>query len=143
MVRAVARRYEEEGLESAPHEKPRLVHIGWCALIIALSLPLIEHPHVSWTPRLFIAPGVLAVLSTTVAFSVQSWAQSVLPSTHIAPVLILEPVFAWITSYVVMGERLRLRPASGAVFILAVVALTEVIPQSHVPSTNEAWEKWE
>jgi len=28
MVRAVARRYEEEGLESAPHEKPRLVHIG-------------------------------------------------------------------------------------------------------------------
>jgi len=33
-------------------------------------------------------------------------AQSVLPATHMALLLTLEPVFAWITSFLVMGERL-------------------------------------
>jgi drug/metabolite transporter (DMT)-like permease len=50
----------------------------------------------------------------------------------------MEPVFAWITSFVFMGERLGLRPASGAVLILVGIALTELIPQPHVPSAHEA-----
>jgi drug/metabolite transporter (DMT)-like permease len=115
-----------------------LLQVGFCAIFMALSLPLIEHPRIAWTPRLAMALGIAAVLSTAVGFSVQSWAQSVLPPTHTALLLTLEPAFAWITSFLVMGERLGLRPACGAGLILAAIALTELMPQPHVATAHEA-----
>jgi drug/metabolite transporter (DMT)-like permease len=115
-----------------------LLQVGFCAVFMAASLPFIEHPHIAWTPRLAIALVIAAVLATAAAFSIQSWAQSVLPSTHIALLLTLEPVFAWITSFLFMGERLGLRPATGALLILAAIALTELVPQPHVPTAHEA-----
>jgi len=115
-----------------------LLQVGFCMVFMALSLPLIEHPHLHWTPRLAIALASAAVLSTAAAFSIQSWAQAVLPSTHIALLLTLEPVFAWITSFVFAGERLGARPACGALLILAAIALTELMPQPHLPSAHEA-----
>ena len=114
-----------------------ILQVGFCAVFMALSLPLIEHPHVVWTLRLGIALAVAAVLATAAAFSIQSWAQSILPATHMALLLTLEPVFAWITSFAVMGERLGLRPATGALLILAGIALTELVPQPHVPTAHE------
>ena len=105
---------------------------------MAISLPFIEHPHVHFTPRLITALVIAAVLATAAAFSIQSWAQSILPSTHTALLLTLEPVFAWITSFLVTGERLGLRPASGAVLILIGIAITELVPQPHVPTAHEA-----
>jgi drug/metabolite transporter (DMT)-like permease len=115
-----------------------LLQVGFCAVFMALSMPLIEHPQIAWTPRLAVALGVAALLATAAAFSIQSWAQSVLPPTHIALLLTLEPVFAWITSFLVMGERLGLRPGCGALLILAGIALTELMPQPHVPAAHEA-----
>ncbi|HME58879.1 MAG TPA: DMT family transporter [Terracidiphilus sp.] len=115
-----------------------LLQVGFCAVFMALSMPLIEHPQITWTPRLAVALGIAALLSTAAAFSIQSWAQSVLPPTHIALLLTLEPVFAWITSFLVTGERLGLRPACGALLILAGIALTELMPQPHVAAAHEA-----
>jgi drug/metabolite transporter (DMT)-like permease len=115
-----------------------LMQVGFCALFMALSLPLIERPHIVWTPKVIAALAVCAVFSTAVAFSIQSWVQSVLPPTHTALLLTLEPVFAWITSFLVMGERLGLRPASGALLILAGIALTELMPQPHLATAHEA-----
>lgn len=115
-----------------------LLQVGFAAVFMALSLPLIERPQLHWTPRLALALLLAAVLATAVAFSIQSWAQAVLPATHMALLLTLEPVFAWITSYLAAGERLGLRPASGAVLILAGIALTELVPQPHLPSAHEA-----
>jgi drug/metabolite transporter (DMT)-like permease len=115
-----------------------LLQVGFCALFMAMSLPLIEYPQVTWTPRLFTALTIAAVLATAAAFSIQSWAQSVLPSTHTALIMTMEPVFAWITSFLIMGERLGARPASGAILILAGIAITELMPQPHVPTAHEA-----
>lgn len=116
-----------------------LLQVGWCAIFMALSLRFIERPHILWTPRIFIALAIAAVLATAAAFSIQSWAQSILPPTHTALILTLEPVFAWITSFLVLGERLGLRPAAGALLILTGIALTELIrPPAHVPTAHEA-----
>ncbi len=126
------------------HASPRiafqplaLLQVGFCAIFMALSLPIIEHPHLAWTPRVVIALAVAAVLATAAAFSIQSWAQSILPTTHTALILTLEPVFAWITSFLFLGERLGLRPAIGALLILSGIALTELVPQLHVPTAHE------
>lgn len=115
-----------------------LLQVGFCAVFMAASLPFMERPHIDFTPRLIVALAIAAALATAAAFSIQSWAQSILPSTHIALLLTLEPVFAWITSFLFMGERLGLRPATGALIILCGIALTELVPQPHVPTAHEA-----
>jgi drug/metabolite transporter (DMT)-like permease len=121
------------------HFKPlALLQVGFCALFMGISTPMLEHPHIDLTPRLAIALAVAAVLATAAAFSIQSWAQSILPATHTALIMTLEPVFAWITSFLFLGERLGLRPASGAVLILAGIAITELVPQPHVSTAHEA-----
>jgi len=115
-----------------------ILQVGFCALFMALSLPFIEHPQIHWTPRLGLALAIVVLLATAAAFSVQSWAQSVLPASHMALLLTMEPVFAWVTSFVVMGERLGARPAVGALLILAGIVLTEMFPPPHVPTAHEA-----
>lgn len=115
-----------------------LLQVGFCALFMAASLPFLERPHVDWTPGLFSALAIAAVLATAAAFSIQSWAQSILPPTHTALILTMEPVFAWITAFLVMGERLGLRPGLGALLVLAGIAITELIPQPHLPTAHEA-----
>ena len=121
-----------------PFQPLAILQVGFCTLFMAISLPVIEQPHIHFTPRLVAALVIAAALATAAAFSIQSWAQSILPSTHTALILTLEPVFAWITSFLFTGERLGLRPASGAILILAGIALTELVPQPHVPTAHEA-----
>ena len=121
-----------------PFRPLAILQVGFCTLFMAVSLPFIERPQVHFTPRLIIALVIAAALATAAAFSIQSWAQSILPSTHTALLLTLEPVFAWITSFLLMGERLGLRPTSGAILILIGIGITELIPQPHVPTAHEA-----
>jgi len=121
-----------------PFQPLALLQVGFCTGFMAISLPLTEHPHIHFTTRLWIALGIAAALATAAAFSIQSWAQSILPSTHIALLLTMEPVFAWITSFLFTGERLGLRPASGALLILIGIAMTELLPQPRVPTAHEA-----
>jgi len=79
------------------------------------------------TPRLVWALLITAIFATAVAFPVQAWAQQFLPPTHAALVFALEPVFAWVTSYVVLGERLGVRASIGAVLIMAGVLVSELM----------------
>lgn len=127
------------------HTSPRiafqplaLLQIGFCSLFMIVSTPVLERPQMHLTPRLILALAIAAILATAAAFSIQCWAQSILPATHTALILTLEPVFAWITSFLFLGERMGLRPASGAIIILAGIAITELIPQPHVPTAHEA-----
>lgn len=121
-----------------PFQPLALLQIGFCSFFMIVSTPILEHPHMHLTRRLILALVIAAVLATAAAFSIQSWAQSILPATHTALILTLEPVFAWMTSFLFLGERLSLRPASGAIVILTGIALTELVPQPHVPTAHEA-----
>jgi drug/metabolite transporter (DMT)-like permease len=99
---------------------------------------LIERPRIHWTPLLGFSLPFMALVATAAAFSIQTWAQSVLPPTHMALILTLEPAFAWLTSFLVLGERLAAEPAVGALLILGGILLTELVPAPHAPSAHEA-----
>jgi drug/metabolite transporter (DMT)-like permease len=109
------------------------LQIGFAALFMLLTLPLGEHPHAVFTPRLMLALGVTSVLATAAAFTIQSWAQKHLPPTHTAVILSLEPVFAWLTALLFFDERLGTRALAGAGLILAGIALTELVPVAASP----------
>jgi drug/metabolite transporter (DMT)-like permease len=120
-----------------PFEQLAVLQIGFCAAFMAASMPLLEHPWMHPSPRLLVALLVTAVLATAVAFAVQSWAQRFLPATHTALILALEPVFAWLTSFLVLGETLGRRGAAGALLILSAIALTELGPAPVQPTAHE------
>ena len=103
-------------------------------LLMAASIPLLEKPHVVWSPRVVAAILVTALLATAAAFSIQAWAQQFTPPTHTALIFVLEPVFAWASSYVVLKERLGTRAGLGALLILAGVLLSELKGSASQPS---------
>ena len=118
-------------------EQLAVLQVSFAALFMGLSLPLLEHPFVHWSPRVIIALLIAALLATAAAFTIQSWAQQFIPATHTALLFTLEPVFAWLTSFVFLGERLGLRSGTGALLILAGIALSELLPQRIQPTAHE------
>lgn len=102
--------------------------IAVATLLMLVTLPLGGRPHLHVTPVLLVALAVTGLLATAVAFTIQSWAQRHLSPTHTALILTLEPVFAWLTSLLFLGERLSPRALSGAGLILGGILLTELLP---------------
>ncbi|MGI9104355.1 MAG: DMT family transporter [Terriglobales bacterium] len=97
-----------------------------CAALMFATVPVIEHPHAIWSSRVIWAILVTGLLGTGAAFTIQAWAQQFTPPTHTALIFLLEPVFAWITSYIVLHERLGLRAGVGAMMILAGIIVSEL-----------------
>jgi drug/metabolite transporter (DMT)-like permease len=89
-----------------------------------------ETPRLAWRPAVVWAILVTGLVCTALAFTVQAWAQQYTTSTRTALIYMLEPVFAWITSFLVAGEGLSGRAAVGAAFILGGVLLVEVKPSN-------------
>jgi drug/metabolite transporter (DMT)-like permease len=105
-----------------------VTQIGAAALWSLLLFRWMETPRVEWQPAVVYAILVTALLATALAFTVQAWAQRFTSSTRTALIYMLEPVFAWLTSYFLVGEGLSTRAALGAVLILSGVVLVELKP---------------
>jgi drug/metabolite transporter (DMT)-like permease len=127
------------------HVSPRLplgalavLQLAFCTLVMAIALPLFEHPRLNLSPRLIVALLIAGVLATAVAFTVQSWAQQRISAARTALILALEPVFAFLTSYLFFGERLSARASLGALLILGGIAFTELLPQGTRATAHEA-----
>ena len=110
-----------------PFQQVAFLQVVTAAAMMFVLAPVVESPHVVWSSRVILAIVVTGILGTAVAFTIQAWAQQFLPPTNTALIFSLEPVFAWLTSYVVLGERLGARAAVGAALILAGVLVSEIL----------------
>jgi drug/metabolite transporter (DMT)-like permease len=90
------------------------------------ALPLDRSLKLHWTGGLVLALVVTSILATGFAFSVQNWAQQYTPPAHTALIFALEPVFAALTSFVVVGERMGGKVIVGSALILAGMVVSEV-----------------
>ncbi len=95
-------------------------------LLSFASLPIDRSRLLHWTWGLAAAIVVTAVFATGFAFSVQNWAQQYTPPAHTALIFALEPVFAALTSRVVVGERLGTKALLGAGLILLGMIISEL-----------------
>jgi drug/metabolite transporter (DMT)-like permease len=89
----------------------------------------------SWS--LLIGISICAVFATAVAFSIQLWAQQYTTPGHAAILFTLEPVFAVLTSYLFLGERLALRAIFGAAFVLAGILIAELLGPAAAPESPQ------
>jgi drug/metabolite transporter (DMT)-like permease len=113
-------------MQKHPFEPVATVEAITCAALMFFTVPFVEHPHVVWSSRVIAAVLVTGLLGTGAAFTIQAWAQQFTPPTHTALIFLLEPVFAWITSYIVLRERLGIRAGMGALSILAGIVVSEM-----------------
>ncbi len=108
-----------------------LAQVVTVAVLTTLAVPLFsvtrwQTARVRWTGELAAAVLVTGILATALAFSAQVWAQQHASSSHTAILFSLEPVFAAITSFIFLRERLGGRALAGAALILAGILIVEL-----------------
>jgi drug/metabolite transporter (DMT)-like permease len=119
-----------------PFEQVAFLQVAAAAILMAMSTPVLEHPYFRATPTVIAAILITGILCTAVAFSVQSWAQQFTPATHTALIFTTEPVFAWLTSFIYLHERLGLRAGAGALLILGGVLISELLGHVEKPDDD-------
>lgn len=101
------------------------VQILLVGVLACLGLPFGRTWRLHWTWGLALAIALTAVFATAFAFAVQNWAQRYVPPAHAALIFALEPVFAVLTSVLVIKERLGSRVLAGSALILIGIIVSE------------------
>jgi drug/metabolite transporter (DMT)-like permease len=119
-----------------------LIQVAGCAAMAWLMTGTGAAIH--WQPvrfplrwELLVATGVCAIFATAIAFTVQLWAQQYTSPSHAAILFTLEPVFAVITSYFVLRERLSARAMKGAGLVIAGIVIAELLGAPAAPESPE------
>ena len=103
-----------------------VTQVATAAVLSLASFWWVEPPFIQWKAGVLAAAIFTGLVATAAAFTIQAWAQQYTTSTRTALIYALEPVFAWVTSFLVIGESLSARAAAGAVLILAGILLVEM-----------------
>jgi len=107
-------------------ESLSLIQLAAAAALGLATFWWVESPVMQLKPIVWAALGVTGLLATALAFTVQAWAQQHTTPTRTALVYSLEPVFAWVTSFCVLGEILSRRAVVGAGLILCGILIVEL-----------------
>ena len=107
-----------------PFEQIAVLQLSVAAVLMLITAPVLEHPRFQLSQTVLAAILITGVLCTAVGFTVQAWAQQFTPASHAALIFTLEPVFAWLTSFVYLHERLGTRAGVGALLIVAGVLVS-------------------
>jgi drug/metabolite transporter (DMT)-like permease len=112
----------------SPQHEPYKLALIQIATVAIISLLAAAPGGITLPPdtRVWGVIGITAILATSLAFLVQTWAQSLISSTHVAVVLTMEPVFAGIFATVIGGEHLTLRTIGGAACVLAAMFIIQL-----------------
>lgn len=105
-----------------------VVQIATAAMLAAGTFWWAEPVRIRWSPAVWLALGITSLLATAMAFALQTWAQQYSSPARTALIFSLEPVFALITSFILLGERLTGRGMAGAGLILAGILMAELKP---------------
>jgi drug/metabolite transporter (DMT)-like permease len=119
-----------------PTEWLAFLQVAACAVFASVSCRFVEAPFIRWTTPVIAALAITACLATALAFVLQTWAQRYTTPTRAALIFSLEPVFAWLTSYVFENEVLTVQVLIGAGCILAGILLVELKPAGRQSATS-------
>jgi drug/metabolite transporter (DMT)-like permease len=106
------------------------VQVILAGILSAIAVPILnvtrlEPFFVRFTFQMEFGVVVTAIFTTALAYPLLVWGQRHTTATNTALILTAEPVFAAITSYLVLHERLGGRPIAGAALILFGICIAE------------------
>lgn len=107
------------------------LQVGLTGALSAVAVPLMSLTR--WEPffarftfQMVFGVLVTAIFTTAIAYPLLVWGQRHTTATNTALILTTEPVFAALTSYLLLGERLGARATVGAALILAGIIAGEL-----------------
>lgn len=103
-----------------------LLQMAGSAVICTILIPFLETPFIIWNSSLILYFFIAGVLATAVAFYVQARAQQFTTPNHAALIFSLEPFFAALFAYWILGQVLTAREWMGGVLILAGILMSEL-----------------
>jgi drug/metabolite transporter (DMT)-like permease len=103
-----------------------VVQVATAALLASVVLPVTGAASAHFTPEVAAAVLITGLLATALAFTTMAWAQQYTSATRAALIFALEPVVAWLTSFLLTGETMSGRGIFGAVLILAGIVMVEL-----------------
>jgi drug/metabolite transporter (DMT)-like permease len=77
-------------------------------------------------PGIWFVIIITGIFATSLAFFIQTWAQSILTPTHAAVILTLEPLFAGLFGVLIGHDPLTWRIVLGAVFMLTAMYIVQL-----------------
>jgi drug/metabolite transporter (DMT)-like permease len=119
-------------------ESLAVIQIAAAAAAGLVLSPFVQPLRFHLTTGVVMAVLVTGLLATAVAFTAMAWAQQYTSATRAALIFALEPVVAWLTSYLLIGETMAFRGKVGAAAILAGILLVEATRSGRGPVTDGA-----
>jgi drug/metabolite transporter (DMT)-like permease len=122
--------------EALPLTTVQLLAAGLLHGAVALPLEAPAQPY-SWSAEVLVALLVTGLLASAAAFWIQTAAQKVVSPTRTAIIFTMEPVFAGLFGYLLLGEVLTGAGWLGSGLILAGMLVAELLaPVTEVPVTS-------
>jgi drug/metabolite transporter (DMT)-like permease len=103
-----------------------LVKLACSAVLCSVMAPFLESPFVIWDSYLIFYLIVLGVLATAAAFFIQAWAQQYSNPNHTALIFSLEPVFATLFAFIILGQSLSAKEWIGGILILVGILVSKI-----------------
>lgn len=103
-----------------------LVYLSPAPAFYHANMPVLTMWQVLFNPVVLAAILIAGLLGTAYAYWMQSACQKILPDYKVALVFTLEPVFAYITAWLVLGEQLGVAGMIGAASIIFGMLIAEL-----------------
>lgn len=103
-----------------------LLQTAGTAVLSTAAVPVFERPHIHWNADLALALAVTGLLATAFAFYVQARAQRLTTANHTALIFSLEPFFAALFAFWILGQMLTAREWAGGFLVLAGILVSEL-----------------
>jgi drug/metabolite transporter (DMT)-like permease len=118
-------------VSTSDHRQLMILQTAGTALLSTLVLPFFEKPFIQWNPGLALSLALTGLLATAFAFYVQAWAQRLTTANHAALIFSLEPFFAALFAFWIIGQVLTAREWIGGILVLLGILVSEIqIPAS-------------
>jgi len=121
------------------YEARRLVwfQVAGTAAVAGLAALLLERPHIEWTWSFVAALAYTVAFASTTCFVLQMRAQRHMSAARAALIFCFEPLFAALTAWLLLGERLAaLQWLGGALIVLGMVAADLPVARATPPAAR-------
>jgi drug/metabolite transporter (DMT)-like permease len=113
-------------LPSSDYRQLVILQLAGCATISSLLVAVLETPFLAWDFMLGIYLFIAGVLATALGFYIQNRAQQFTTPNRTALIFSLEPFFAVLFSYLLLGQALTAKEWLGGILVLAGILTSEI-----------------
>jgi drug/metabolite transporter (DMT)-like permease len=103
-----------------------LLQLAGTAILSSIAASVFEKPFVHWNSGLAMSLVLTGFLATAFALYVQARAQRLTTANHAALIFSLEPFFAALFAFWILGQVLTMREWAGGILVLAGILVSEL-----------------